>query len=179
MNVADSFLKSIHKKNKYIQFIKWRKQFGPYFFTNKVRDYIIPFLKQNKYELLVDEEIFTKRFMTWIWAYYYVGQGKSVVSLGEASHQGTEDDYDWYCLNIGDKWDALFDQIQTYNFFDESYLGQKHRLNFEWFIWLQLDLNNSKYYIRTNLIRENYQDEEDDKDIDRERERITHSNDLN
>jgi hypothetical protein len=175
MNVADSFLKANHKRIKYKKFMEWRRQFDPYYFTNMSRYYIIPFLKENGYTLSVDEPKFAKRFMIWIWAYYYVGQGKSVISLKEASHDGTEDDYDWYCFNIGDKWDALFNKMQGPNFFDESYLGHKHRLNFGWFIWLQLDLDNSKHYIRTNLIRENYEDEEDEKEIERI---ITHSNDL-
>ena len=166
MSVATSFIKRM-KTTFYVNTYKeWREQYDLYYFNNLIKDYIVPFLASHGY-ILNNSLITTKRIEAYLWAHTWTQKYESQkeVTYGPTEHNGSEDDYHWF-LEIIDTfaWSTIFDSIEENGIFDDSFEGQMQRSDFSLFIWKQINLENSKSYIKTSSMRECYKDDDYDSD---------------
>jgi hypothetical protein len=76
-------------------------------------------------------------------------------------HNGIEDDYEWYCETIQtDDWLILFNTIQEEGVFDDSREGLSMQYALPKFLWLKMNLNESRTYRKYAAMRDNYNDDD-------------------
>jgi hypothetical protein len=165
MSISSSFIKRI-KTTMYVdKYKEWRQQYDLKIFDDMLNSYIVPLLKNYGYVL--NNSKTAKRIEAYLWAHVWTQKydPEKEVRYPYIEHNGCEDDYHWFLEIIDTQtWNIIFDKLEQNGIFDGSAAGQMQRNDFPLFIWKQIDLENSKSYIKTSTMREYYRDEDYDSD---------------
>jgi hypothetical protein len=143
---------------------QWRQKYDVYYFKN-IAISIYSFLKTNGYVLLynMDENIMAKNLEEFCWSHEWIIKHeptKNIIYPGQ-SHDGIEDDYDWFCEKIDqDDWETFFSYIKEDGIFDDSKSGSSMKYSLPYYLWKKMNLPASKSYRKYAAIRDNYSDRE-------------------
>lgn len=150
INPTNLFVKQ-RKNERSDDYYNYMVEFRPGFFEDFVEFGLFPFIKKHGYRIGVSEEICTKRLKHWAWAHMYVQTNKSKnyeITKELPYHDGGIEEYDWFNYNFPDDTMAKFyKRWGTVWFLDSSECGLSQQNDFKDFIWIQLDLYNSKNHI--------------------------------
>jgi len=165
MSISASYIKRIKTTLYLDKYKEWRQQYDLKIFDNMINYYITPLLKGYGYTLNNLKTV--KRLEAYLWAHVWTQKYEpdKEVNYPYIEHDGCEDDYHWFLETIDTQtWSIIFDKLEQDGIFDKSPAGQMQRNDFPLFIWKQINLENSKSYIRTSAMRECYRDEDYDSD---------------
>ena len=133
------------KRESYYEYIS---QFRPGFFEDFVEFGLYPLIKKHGYGMSISEEICTKRLKHWAWAHMYIQTNKSknyILTKQLSYHDGGIEEYHWFNYILSDDTiTKFFKRWNTDLFLDSSDSGLSQGIDFKDFIWIQIDLYNSK-----------------------------------
>ena len=139
----------------------WRQKYEVSYFKD-ISISINSFLKYHGY-VLFEQKDMAKSLEHFCWAHEWVTNHelKKHIVYPKPMHNGIEDDYEWYCETIQtDDWLILFNTIQEEGVFDDSREGLSMQYALPKFLWLKMNLNESRTYRKYAAMRDNYNDDD-------------------
>jgi hypothetical protein len=139
----------------------WREKYDVSYFKD-ISISINIFLKHHGY-VLFEQKDMAQSLEHFCWAHEWIinHEPKKHIVYPKPMHDGIEDDYEWYCETIQtDDWLVLFNTIQEDGVFDDSREGLSMQYALPKFIWLKMNLNESRTYRKYAAMRDNYNDDD-------------------
>lgn len=143
----------------------WAEELPEGWVDSFLRNGLQKFLLRYGYTIQITDRL-KGRFIAWAWSHAFIysspSQKKLKLKVPDMLHHGDNEEYDYYSNLIDyEDWEIFMDRWQTFQWLDESDIGQIQRADFQFFVWTILDLNNSSSHHRWCDMMDYHSDDSD------------------